>query len=150
MTLTNKVILISHRGNYKMPDKDKENNPVQISYMLDKGWNVEVDVWHDSGKFYLGHDKPKYEIKTSFLKNNNLWCHAKNLSALQHMLNLGVHCFWHQKDDYTITSRGYIWTYPKKSVCNNSIIVCETLEDTIKHFKMNVAGICSDYLGEIV
>jgi hypothetical protein len=39
------------------------------------------------------------------------------------MLDNNIHCFWHQKDDFTITSQGFIWTYPGKPVCKNSIFL---------------------------
>jgi hypothetical protein len=60
-----------------------------------------------------------------------------------------VHCFWHQKDDFTLTSRGYIWTYPNKEVVKNSIIVCKDLEETLQYSSINIAGICSDFIGAI-
>ena len=37
--------------------------------------------------------------------------------------------FWHQKDDYTITSNGYFWTYPGKKISNRSVIVLPELID---------------------
>ena len=54
------------------------------------------------------NDSPKYEIQKVFLDQEGLWCHAKNKDALERMLAYKIHCFWHQEDDYTITSRGYI------------------------------------------
>lgn len=35
-------------------------------------------------------------------------------------------CFWHQEDDYALTSSGYIWTYPDKLLTDKSIIVDTT------------------------
>ena len=26
--------------------------------------------------------------------------------------NYHIHCFWHQEDNYTITSKNFIWAYP--------------------------------------
>ena len=77
------MFLISHRANYEMPNKETENTPRQISLMLEMGWNIEIDVWYDGEQLYLGHDDPRYEIEIEFLKNDKLWCHAKNLQALQ-------------------------------------------------------------------
>ena len=31
--------------------------------------------------------------------------------------------FWHQQDDFTLTNRGYIWTYPGKCITPMSIMV---------------------------
>ena len=141
---------ISHRGNLFGPNPKKENDPSYIVDALQKGFDVEIDVWyHDSGDFYLGHDYAKHKIETNFLKNEKLWCHAKNFSALRAMLENNLQCFWHQKDDYTLTSNNFIWTYPKKKICNKSIIVCGTLEESIDFNKSDAYGICSDYVGEL-
>ncbi len=118
------MILISHRGNFDGPDPKSENNPVQINSIMRGGFHCEVDVWYINGHFMLGHDAPTYTVKQRFLENEKLWCHAKTLSALEKMLNnKKIHCFWHQKDDFTITSKGYIWTFPEKPICQKSIIV---------------------------
>ena len=75
---------------------------------------------------------------------------CKEFTSFAIMLENDIHCFWHQEDDYTITSKGYIWTYPGKPVCNKSVIVCKTLEDTIRYCEMDIAGVCSDYFGVFV
>ena len=55
-----------------------------------------------------------------------------------------IHCFWHQKDDVTLTSRGFIWTYPNKKTYNKSIIV---INKFIKKQELpKCMGICSDYV----
>ena len=73
----------------------------------------------------------------AFLENDKLWCHAKNINALNEMLRYngyyeeiigeyakhGIHSIWHQEDNFTLTSAGFIWTYPKKSLYYNSICV---------------------------
>jgi hypothetical protein len=91
----------------------------------------------------LGHDAPTYEIELNFLKNDHLWCHAKNLAALYTMLENNIQCFWHQDDDYTLTSKGIPWVYPGKKVFENSIWVLPE-KTTYKYIKLNCLGICSD------
>ena len=140
------MILISHRGNLNGRESE-ENNPYKLDMLLDLGYNIEIDVWLNDNKFFLGHDSPEYRVSLDYLQNDLLWCHAKNLLSLEIMLKEGVHCFWHQADDFTLTSRGFIWTYPNKPVSKKNIIVCQTLEDTIYYSKRDVAGICSDYIG---
>jgi hypothetical protein len=109
---------------------------------LHKGFDVEIDVWFKNGKWYLGHDKPTYIVDKSFLENKKLWCHAKNLDALNLMLkNNKIHCFWHQNDDFTLTSKNYIWTYPDKDTRDNSIIVLIKKEKIPK----KTFGICTDF-----
>ena len=139
------MILISHRGNLNGKDVDNENNPLYIDRALGKGYDVEIDVWYENGKWYLGHDKPQYEIELDYLRNKKLWCHAKNIEGLNSMLEDEIHCFWHQEDDVTLTSKGYMWTYPGKTLTTNSIAVLP--EEEIKD---NIAGICSDYIERLV
>lgn len=138
------MILISHRGNIKGRTK-YENHPDYILSSLGLGYDVEIDVWHMSGKYYLGHDEPQYNIEESFLKKEGLWCHAKNSTSLVEMIKKPeIHCFWHESDEYTITSRGKIWIYPNKKPLENGILVLrgeQRLPDNIK-----IAGICSDYI----
>ena len=142
------MIFISHRGNIN-GNNFLENNPDYISETIGKGFDVEIDVWVKNGQLYLGHDYTQYPIHINFLKNDKLWCHAKSLQALEVMIEEGVHCFWHQEDDFTLTSRQFIWTYPNKLVGKKSIIVCKDLEETIHYSNLNIAGICSDFIGAI-
>ena len=142
------MILIAHRGNISGPSK-KENSPKHIKKALDLGFHAEIDVWKLEDGFYLGHDSPVYPIDLNFLVSRNLWCHAKNLEALELMIRCGIRCFWHEEDDYTLTSTGEIWTYPLKDVVKNSIIVCKDLEQTKTYAEKDICGVCSDYVGEI-
>jgi len=141
------MILISHRGNINGPHPKQENNPNYLKKIADLGYNVEIDVWKIDEKLFLGHDDPTYQVSLNFLKNDKFWCHAKNLESLKALLDNDIVCFWHQNDDFTLTSNGYIWTYPRKEVCEKTIIVCHTIEETIRISQMDVSGICSDYVG---
>ncbi len=136
------MILISHRGNLN-GKTDRENQPKYIEEAIFHDFDVEVDVWYDSKQFWLGHDKPQYKVSERFLEHPNLWCHAKNIDALYVMnTNYHIHCFWHQEDDVTLTSMGYLWTYPGKQLTSNSIAV---LPDG--KVPDNIVGICSDFIG---
>ena len=134
------MFLISHRGNIN-GKCDEENHPDHIDMALAQGFDVEIDVWKVLDEYYLGHDEPQYKVNMKFLKNEKLWCHAKNIEALYGMNKEGVHCFWHQTDDVTLTSKGYLWTYPNKDLTQGSIAVLPKAKP-----KIDVAGICSDYI----
>lgn len=137
------MILISHRGNVNGPDKKNENNPNYLDQAMASGFNVEIDVWYKKETFFLGHDGPQYSVSAKYLTNPNFWCHAKNLDALYNMKKIGCHYFWHENDKYTITSKGYIWTYPGEKLTTSSICVLPE----ISNFEItNCAGICSDYV----
>ena len=135
--------LIAHRGNIEGRQKLLENHQNYISNTINQGFDAEIDVWITDG-VYFGHDKPEYKSSMNFLVANSdkLWIHCKNLKALE-TLN-GIEClnvFWHQKDDYTLTSKGYIWTYPKKEVCDKSVLVTP---DARKYSGPTCFGLCSD------
>jgi hypothetical protein len=133
--------LISHRGNISHKDENLENNPVYIQEALASGYDVEIDVWNYNGLWFLGHDNPEYAIDHGFLLNPNLWCHAKNITAMREMLLIGAHCFWHETDKITLTSQGYIWTFPGEELTDKSICV---FPETNNYTIGQCAGVCSD------
>ena len=137
------MILISHRGNIQGKSPGLENMPEYINDTLNKGYHVEIDVWYKNG-FYLGHDNPQYNVKPSFLVQDKIWCHAKNIKAIIEMSKYSkIHYFWHQEDDITLTSKGYIWAYPGKQPIKDSIAVMpELYNDSLD----KCIGICSDYI----
>jgi len=137
------MVLISHRGNIQGKSPGLENMPEYINDTLNKGYHVEIDVWYKNG-FYLGHDNPQYNVKPSFLAQDKIWCHAKNIEAIIEMSKYPkIHYFWHQEDDITLTSKGYIWAYPGKQPIKDSIAVMpEIYNDNLD----KCIGICSDYI----
>ena len=141
--------LISHRGNIEGSVLGSENSPMYVRNAIQKGYDVEVDFWAGDNGLYLGHDFPTYQITEDFLNihKNKLWIHCKNLEGLYYLSTTDYNYFWHQEDDYTLTSKGYIWTYPGRDVVYNSVIVCQDLVDSKKMSKQNIHGICSDYVG---
>lgn len=135
--------IISHRGNLDGPSI-LENEPDHIRFCLSKNIDCEIDVWSIEGQFYLGHDSPQYLVDLDFLKLDGLWCHCKNLEALEQLLKLNIHCFWHQNDDFTLTSKGFIWTFPNKKTTESSIIVDNDANWREKNYQCY--GVCSDYI----
>lgn len=142
------MILISHRGNINGRIPEEENKPEYILSAIKQGYDCEIDVWLTEKGLYLGHDHPTFVVPPDFLRQKGLWCHAKNLGALNYLLKNNIHCFWHQEDDYTITSRGVIWAYPGKPLSCSSI--CAMPEYVNKNFEgLNMcAGVCSDIIGD--
>ena len=137
------MIFISHRGNISGIRSNDENNPNYINVALKLGYEVEVDVRFENGKFFLGHDFSQYPVDSEFLLNNKIWCHAKTKDALEALDKIKAHYFWHQEDDYTITSNGFIWTYPGKKLFDKSICV---LPEKCDYKKFDCMGICSDFI----
>lgn len=136
---------ISHRGNLKGTDPLLENEPGYIQDALEAGFDVEIDVWFVDGKFMLGHDEPIYDVGVKFLLNDRLWCHAKNPQALEVMLAAGVHCFWHENDERTLTSKGFVWTYPHKQLVDRSVVVILDKELDYEYIS-RADAVCGDYV----
>jgi hypothetical protein len=140
------MITISHRGNLNGSNLELENNPSYILSALSKGFDVEVDLWKCGSKLYLGHDKAEYLIKESFLSVNSkyLWIHCKNVKAIEFMLNHPkMNAFFHQKDEVSLTTKCYLWTFPGGLITPKSIAV---LPETYEYWDIqNAFGVCTDY-----
>lgn len=140
------MLKIAHRGNTNGASH-KENQPGYLKDAIAKGFDVEFDLWKLKDLLWLGHDGPQYFIDDAFLLETgaNSWIHCKNLDALHYLATTfpQLNYFWHQEDDYTLTSQGYIWTYPGKEVSNHSVIV--DLEGKTEY---NCYAICSDYFAK--
>lgn len=135
------MIFICHRG--KKTKEEPENDIENIIKNLKLGYDCEVDVWLINKIFYIGHDEPIKKVDKVLLQNKHIWCHAKNTEALQYMVENNFNTFWHQEDDYTITSKGFIWTYPGKPLVKNCVAVKpELVNYDLKDLKMCYA-ICT-------
>ena len=123
------------------PDKKLENNPEHILNICNK-IDVEVDAWFIDNKWFLGHDEPQYEVKKSFF-NDKMWIHCKNLDALYFCQNTNLNYFWHEEDTCTITSKGFMWTYPgkEKNIYSNEVVLTAPIATTPAFTQ--VASICS-------
>ncbi|AGE55574.1 hypothetical protein ATCVMN08101_226L [Acanthocystis turfacea Chlorella virus MN0810.1] len=144
------MLFIAHRGNVNGPDAS-ENSPSHIDKAISLGYDAEIDVWIVDHVIYLGHDAPQYEIDEGFLEKRRgvIWCHAKNIHALQWLLENKFNTFFHNIDDYTLTSKGLVWAYPGKELAKGSVCVMpEMAEDPLylEKNKDNVHGVCTDYV----
>jgi hypothetical protein len=153
------MIYIAHRGNIHGPNPQKENHPDYISSALEKGFSAEIDVWVINHEIYLGHDSPTYNATQYFINfgpwhiynhkrlddSPGLWIHCKNFNALKY--NFNGHYFAHDQDDYTLTSSGYIWTFPRALPLGETSIA--VMPEKVPNWALSGAyGICSDYVAE--
>lgn len=140
--------IISHRGNLYGPSPETENDQYQIYKALELGFDVEVDLWLKGGKYYIGHDSPDNLVSIDFIKaiSPYAWFHCKNLDALYDMSTNfpKFNYFWHESDKFTLTSKGFIWTYPGQEITDNSIIVLKG-DEGIEDIPGKPYGICTDY-----
>ena len=145
--------IICHRANLNGSESWLENKPEQIDRCINLGYDVEVDVRYDplTQVFWLGHDEPSYKTSRDFLfrHKEKLWCHAKNHKAFFNLLKDNLHCFWHDDDTYTLTSKSIIWAYPGSKLNNRCICVMPEINyslDIIKDLRnLCISGICTDY-----
>jgi hypothetical protein len=88
------------------------NRPAHIFEALAYDFDVEVDVrWHEK-RLWLGHDAPLDLVPSTLFQSDRVWFHAKDAESLQPLRERGVNYFWHDKDPYVLTSKGWVWTYP--------------------------------------
>ena len=149
------MIYISHRGNIDGVNQNIENSMSQIDHCIDNNFHVEVDVWKIDNIYWLGHDKPLFMVNLNFFINRKdfLWCHAKNVHALSGLIDHDIHCFWHQKDDYTLTSKGILWGYVGQPIHERVVCVLPELCNYAWHNSKLPYAICSDrikYYKEII
>jgi len=136
------MILIAHRGNRNGPNPKMENRPSYLWETLYKGYQVEADVWYDGG-WWLGHDEPKYKATKNDLFH--FWCHAKSPETMEWLMKRHVMCyFWQDKDDYTLTSNGYVICHSKVQLIKNG--VCMMPEMGYKGNLKNCSALCSDFI----
>ena len=139
------MILISHRGNLNGKVEEWENYPRYIDSTIEQKFDVEIDVRYINGDLYLGHDNPDYLITLSWLRErkDKLWIHCKNHDAVEYLHQTDLNWFWHDSDDMTLTSNGFIWAHPKIQPLKNSIAV---MPDNYNWDLSLCAGVCSDYI----
>lgn len=146
--------LISHRGNLTGPKSADENSPALVEEVIFQGYDVEVDVRVKDNRFWLGHDEPQYMVSEEWIKANQnyVWYHAKDLMALTALMMMGVNCFWHNNDKYTLTSKGVIWAYPGSPVTGAyktvSVLPEVHLQKLFALWPKDCYGVCSDHIGE--
>lgn len=144
------MLLIAHRGNLEGPNPELENSPLYIQKALNEGFSVEIDLRMKDDELYLGHDYAQHKIGEFFLIQNKskLWVHCKDYKAFSRAIQLNLNCFWHNTDDYTMTSYSYVWCYPNKPAISRSIAVIQEDINNIDSYKRYI-GICSDYVLKI-
>lgn len=151
--------LIAHRALVDGPNRDLENHPQQIQYCLNRGLDVEIDLWYQNNQYWLGHDGPQYQTSLGFLSEPGLWIHAKNDLAAFELLHLTrsghkFNFFWHENDERTLTSMGFWWTFPDKPLGPLSVAVMpewHVSPDDLKLWAQQQIcyAMCSDFVGRI-
>ena len=139
--------IISHRGNLNGSDPTRENQQWAIDECISLGFDVEIDLWLENNKLYLGHDKPQINISRYFLFaiSDFAWIHAKNfeeVSWLSVNKTYNLNWFWHENDKMTLTSKQIPWCYPNNYIDGGVTVV---FDDLLQEVSLNIYGVCTDY-----
>ena len=83
-------------------------------------------------------------------RREHLWIHCKDVATLHEFSTKtsGYNFFFHDKDDYTLTSKQYIWAYPGKSYTDHTVMVMPEWKEDVDWDTLratNCFGICTDY-----
>jgi len=156
--------IISHRGNLTGPEKSRENQEFALIESLERGFDVEFDLWCMGDRFWLGHDVPQKTFSidtlvhwTSRYSNQKMYVHCKNVWAMEKMTYFVISNmipFFHDADQCILLRDNTIWVHP------NAIYTCSSKEKSIavypscKKTEYDVSldinmsgfyGICTDY-----
>lgn len=137
------MLIISHRGNIRGSSPNTENTTYAIEQAIGMGFDCEIDVWYQEDSFWLGHDKAENKVYVDFFNKHSchLWIHCKNIEALIQLKDR-FNCFFHDKDIYTLTSKGYIWGNIGSSMTKETI---QVMPERAKHEYQECLGICTDF-----
>jgi glycerophosphoryl diester phosphodiesterase len=137
------MLIISHRGNIRGSSPNTENTTYAIEQAIGMGFDCEIDVWYQEDSFWLGHDKAENKVSVDFFNKHSchLWIHCKNIEALIQLKDR-FNCFFHDKDTYTLTSKGYIWGNIGSSMTKETI---QVMPERAKHEYEECLGICTDF-----
>ena len=100
--------IISHRGNIDGPNEKLENTLEYVQKAAEK-YRVEIDVWYQNDKFFLGHDGPTQEIDKLFLLSDAYLVHCKNYEAFIELKKYSMaEAFFQLEDDIALTTKNRI------------------------------------------
>jgi acyl carrier protein len=156
MSTNANIRYIAHRGNLNGPNPDLENRPDYVRKAINSGFDAEIDVWLLFGEWWLGHDEPAYAVDEAFLLDSHLWLHAKHAEALSKLADLAIHhrhlnYFYHENDAVTLTSAGYVWTFPTKvpQMTSRTVLVMPENDCVEQQYLVLSSGVCSDHIENI-
>lgn len=87
--------IVAHRG-FWWPDQRHQNHPIALDAALDRGWDVEVDVWGAHGEHLrVGHDRPEtWWTVPKRTGNSRLFVHFKALDTWQIVIDALLRVGW--------------------------------------------------------
>ena len=139
---------IAHRGNVDGPEPARENAPDYLEAALRRGFEVETDVVHADGGFWLGHDGPRHRVELGFLLNRRVWSHCKTPATLAELAKYkDCNAFFQAEDAVALTTRGDWWVH---SACDldgtRAVRTVIGFEPGLVAARPTLLGLCSDYV----
>ncbi len=143
------MIYIAHRAQISGLSSEA-NHPGWIDKVLSANIHCEVDCWYSDKHLYLGHDKPTYRVNIKWLLERApmLWVHAKSLETLEFLYQYhnDINYFWHENDEFTLTSWAFIWTRSNGLFGPKSVVVM----DGPSNERLNCYGVCTDWVPNVI
>lgn len=132
------------------PEVELENTPVHIDAAIAAGFDAEIDLWGKQGGLFLGHDGPDHSVTMEWLEQraNSVWVHCKNAGAISAVGQSDLNWFYHNQDDYTLTSKGFLWAYPGRELPQTKVVALHFGKDF--NYNRSLYGahaVCGDYVG---
>ena len=137
-------VFIAHRGNMHGPEPDYENTSDYLRDAYSRGFGVECDLQIYNDVLYYGHDEPQETVDYEFLTKPYVFCHAKTIETMQLLVTSGFHCFWHESDQLTLTSRGFMWCHPGIYPDHKKAIWLDLMGYEMPALSENIFGVCGD------
>lgn len=139
------MIKISHRGNYKGRDPERENTISYVEEAIAAGFDVMVDVWLVGNEWYLGHNLPKELIQLSFMERPQIWVRARDFPGYVSLHSQKkIHTFWHKDDDFTFTSKGVKWANTDVLTRDGVMFMPRSYIPKIRLGRVQPLGVCLD------
>lgn len=141
------MIKISNRGNVFGVIKHAENTQEYLEEAIKSGFNVKVDLWVINNQMCSGESYPSYRINfNEILTPGKVLFEIKNNAAFSFIVNHQLHGFIKNENGITFTSKGIPLSYGP-NIADNTVAFFPENEPHDKIKKMNLIGICGDFIG---
>lgn len=142
------MIIYAHRGNLAGVSSARENTPKAVLEALDEEFGVEVDLRKKEGQWFFGHDGPTYPVNLAEFDRPDVMFHLKtpDVPSLRY-----ADAFALDRDPYSLTLRGRLWTNYGEAIGSNSIACAPELvlnSEPLEAFARRshgAFGVCTDF-----
>jgi len=141
------MIRIANRGNAMGVMPDFENTQGYLEDAIKANLLVKIDLWIINGAMCSGERYPSYNISfNDILTPEKILFEAKNNAAISWCVDNGYHCFSNNGNNPTFTNKGVLISYGG-NILDNSLLFFPEDEPIEKIKKMNIIGVCGNFVG---